>query len=107
MKQNAFWNIDDVDYTPYKNIISAVWPTLRHRDYTYAILNARSVDVAAYYRQTGSLSLTDPCTHVDHMRCGTTGIYCFFLEANFYHKMLLTLNLMLYLLLRSHIPKIP
>jgi len=73
LERNALWNTADVDYTPYSNIISAVWPTLRHISYTYGILNAHSVDVATYYRQSSSLTLNDPCSHVDSIRCGTTG----------------------------------
>ncbi|XP_063399976.1 uncharacterized protein LOC134684607 [Mytilus trossulus] len=70
--KNALWTVPDVDYTPYNNIISAVWPTLRHREYKYAILDGKSVGVATYYRQTGTLSLANPCSHGDQIRCGTT-----------------------------------
>jgi len=29
LEKNSNWNIGDVDYTPFTNILSAVWPTLR------------------------------------------------------------------------------
>ena len=29
LKENADWTYADVDYSPYSNIISAVWPKLR------------------------------------------------------------------------------
>ena len=30
LKENDIWTDSDVDYTPYRNIISAVWPQLRY-----------------------------------------------------------------------------
>ena len=30
LEENAIWTALDVDYTPYNNIISAVWPQLRY-----------------------------------------------------------------------------
>ena len=72
LEQNALWLEPDKDYTPYKNLISAVWPTLRHKDYTYAVLNAKSIDVTTYYRQVNQLSLKDPCAHPDRIKCGHT-----------------------------------
>ena len=72
LEKNAEWKYPDKDYTPYKNVLSAVWPTLRHRNYKYAIIDAKSVDVTTYYRQVNQLVLTDPCSHPDQIRCGTT-----------------------------------
>jgi hypothetical protein len=72
LEKNALWKSPDEDYSPYKNVLSAVWPTLRHRNYKYAILDAKSIDVTTYYRQVNQLELTDPCSHPDKIRCGET-----------------------------------
>ncbi|XP_071123173.1 uncharacterized protein [Mytilus edulis] len=72
LTKNDYWTEADQDYTPYKNVISAVWPTLRHRSYTYAVLNAKTIDVTTYYRQINQLSLKDPCDHPDAIKCGAT-----------------------------------
>lgn len=67
------WTAPDRDYTPYKNVISAVWPTLRHKNYDYAIIEAKAVDVTTYYRQVIQLNLKTPCDHPDRIKCGHTG----------------------------------
>ncbi|XP_076117799.1 uncharacterized protein LOC143085385 [Mytilus galloprovincialis] len=72
LEENAYWPEPDMDYTPYKNVISAAWPTLRHKDYDYAILDAKTIDVTTYYHQISQLSLTKPCDHPDSIRCGHT-----------------------------------
>ncbi|XP_063415906.1 uncharacterized protein LOC134697555 [Mytilus trossulus] len=72
LEENAYWPEPDMDYTPYKNIISAAWPTLRHKDYEYAILDAKTIDVTTYYHQISQLSLPKPCDHPDSIRCGHT-----------------------------------
>ncbi|XP_052067298.1 uncharacterized protein LOC127706680 [Mytilus californianus] len=74
LEENDRWKLTDEDYTPYKNLISAVWPTLRHGEnvnYKYAIIDARNVDVTTYYKQVGQLKLVDPCIP-DAIRCGET-----------------------------------
>ncbi|CAG2222618.1 unnamed protein product [Mytilus edulis] len=74
LEENDRWKPADEDYTPYKNLISAVWPTLRHGtnvNYKYAIIDAKNVDVTTYYKQVGQLSLVDPCIP-DAIRCGET-----------------------------------
>lgn len=73
LEQNALWPEADKDYTPYKNVISAVWPTLRHKNYDYAILEAKDIDVTTYYRQVNQLTLKIPCDHPDRIKCGHTG----------------------------------
>lgn len=73
LAKNDLWSVPDQDYTPYKNVISAVWPTLRHRSYNYAVIDAKTVDVTTYYRQVNQLSLRDPCSHPDALKCGYTG----------------------------------
>ncbi|XP_060084880.1 uncharacterized protein LOC132564227 [Ylistrum balloti] len=72
LQQNALWKHSDVDYTPYSNIISAVWPDLRHRNYTYAVLRGVAMDVTSYYHPTNLLSLPDPCSHPESIKCGNT-----------------------------------
>lgn len=74
LTKNDYWTEADQDYTPYKNVISAVWPTLRHRSYTYAVLNAKTIDVTTYYQQINQLSLKDPCDHPDAIKCGATSM---------------------------------
>ncbi|XP_076113973.1 uncharacterized protein LOC143082259 [Mytilus galloprovincialis] len=74
LEENDRWKPADEDYTPYKNLISAVWPSLRHGEnvnYKYAIIDAKNVDVTTYYKQVGQLSLVDPCIP-DAIRCGET-----------------------------------
>ena len=73
LAKNDKWEYPDEDYTPYKNVISAVWPSLRHRAYVYAIINAKTVDVTTYYEQINQLDLVDPCSHPDAIKCGSTG----------------------------------
>ncbi|CAC5370733.1 unnamed protein product [Mytilus coruscus] len=72
LEQNDLWTEADRDYTPYKNVISAVWPTLRHKNYDYAIIEAKKVDVTTYYRQVNQLNLKTPCDHPDRIKCGHT-----------------------------------
>jgi hypothetical protein len=43
-----------------------------NRNYKYAIIDGKTVDVTTYYRQVNQLVLTDPCSHPDQIRCGTT-----------------------------------
>ncbi|XP_062569401.1 uncharacterized protein LOC134231455, partial [Saccostrea cucullata] len=70
--ENAIWPYPDKDYTPNMNYISAVWPQLRYTSYKVAVLNARSMDVTTYYLPTTNLSLPDPCSHPDALKCDTT-----------------------------------
>nr|XP_034314147.1 uncharacterized protein LOC105348718 isoform X1 [Crassostrea gigas] len=71
LEKNGRWEEPDKDYTPNKNYLSAVWPQLRYRAYVVAVLNARSMDTTTYYQQTNSLSLPDPCSHPDAIKCTT------------------------------------
>lgn len=73
LEMNAEWPTPDADYTPYTNILSAVWPKLRHRNYTYAVVRLTGSD---WYRThiTGynHWSLNDPCNHAQAIYCGHT-----------------------------------
>lgn len=75
LETNAHWSHPDADYTPNMNYISAVWPKLRYKSYTVAVLNAKSLDVTTYYLPTKTLSLSDPCSHPDAVKCSSTGLY--------------------------------
>lgn len=74
MRQNSRWEYVDQDYTPYKNMLSAVWPTLRHSSFNWAVLDASNIlDASTYYLQENRLALSDPCSHPESVKCGTTG----------------------------------
>ncbi|XP_041351012.1 uncharacterized protein LOC121369995 [Gigantopelta aegis] len=70
LEQNARWFQDDVDYTPYSNMLSAVWPTLRHRDYTWAVMEGGSIEPADHYKREPLMTTSDPCTL--SVKCGKT-----------------------------------
>lgn len=69
---NEDWKAPDADYTPYKNVLSAVWPKLHHRNYTWALIEIKALDVTMYYKDDVPL-LTYPCSYPDVIRCGRTG----------------------------------
>nr|XP_034332757.1 uncharacterized protein LOC105327902 isoform X2 [Crassostrea gigas] len=73
LQTNARWPHPDKDYTLNMNYISAVWPTLRYNSYTVAVITARNMDVTSYYLPSTTLSLSDPCSHPDAIKCDTTG----------------------------------
>ncbi|KAL4221421.1 hypothetical protein ACF0H5_019679 [Mactra antiquata] len=72
LEENALWPLSDVDYTPYNNMLSAVWPTLRHKNYKWAVLTLTVDDPLMFYKSTSDISLSDPCSHPNAMKCGTT-----------------------------------
>ncbi|VDI18543.1 Hypothetical predicted protein, partial [Mytilus galloprovincialis] len=72
LEENGRWEETDVDYTPYKNIISATWPLLRHKNYTWAVIDAETLDVTSYYKDEDMLQLKDPCSHPNTIKCGVT-----------------------------------
>ena len=38
LDENDHWPLPDVDYTPYDDLISAVWPKLRYERYEWALI---------------------------------------------------------------------
>ncbi|XP_053401094.1 uncharacterized protein LOC123523194 isoform X2 [Mercenaria mercenaria] len=74
LEENAIWSNPDTDYTSYNNILSAVWPTLRHKAYTWAVLSVREEDATTFYEQATDVVLHDPCSHPDSVKCGTTDL---------------------------------
>ncbi|KAI8485722.1 hypothetical protein Bbelb_365560, partial [Branchiostoma belcheri] len=69
--KNAAWNQPDVDYTSSTVSISAVWPTLRHHQYEWAVIDdtdGESLDTMAGKH----LSISYPCKHENAIACGYT-----------------------------------
>ena len=69
---NDAWNEDDADYSPHSNVISAVWPTVRNSDVTWAVLRSLGQDVMpSHFLDHASPTLQDPCSSPLHVACGT------------------------------------
>ncbi|CAC5390405.1 unnamed protein product [Mytilus coruscus] len=73
LDQNVAWKDSDIDYTPYKNILSAVWPNLRHRNYTWAVCKIINSSSNIMHYKDDILQLTDPCSSPNAIKCGITG----------------------------------
>ncbi|VDI80173.1 Hypothetical predicted protein [Mytilus galloprovincialis] len=71
LELNAAWKESDIDYTSYRNILSAVWPKLRHRTYKWAVLEIINSDIAMHYRDA-HLKLPEPCSNPYAIKCGDT-----------------------------------
>ena len=67
------WPSADVDYTPYKNVLSAVWPSLRHRSFQWGVILVQINEALTYYKDFTEVKITDPCSHPDRIKCGATG----------------------------------
>ncbi|XP_046570853.1 uncharacterized protein LOC124279103 [Haliotis rubra] len=72
LDQNGGWDTADADYTPYRNVLSAVWPTLRHRNYTWAVVSGDQLDPSSHYKKDSLMTFTDPCSMPDVIKCGHT-----------------------------------
>ena len=66
---NDAWNEDDRDYTTHSNIISAVWPKLRHSRVIVAVLESQGPDVKSYFLESASEPLDDPCSSPLQIAC--------------------------------------
>ncbi|XP_052095904.1 uncharacterized protein LOC127731085 [Mytilus californianus] len=72
LETNTEWDFLDIDYTPYTNIISAVWPTLRHGLYTWGVIQVKVNYADRYYKSFTDMAIQDPCSHPDVVSCGKT-----------------------------------
>ncbi|XP_053400999.1 uncharacterized protein LOC128557566 [Mercenaria mercenaria] len=72
LEENDIWKESDKDYTPYYNILSAVWPTLRYAQYAWAVLLVKENDPTVFYDRSNKLDLRNPCDHPDAIKCGDT-----------------------------------
>ncbi len=73
LELNAGWYTSDADYTPYTNILSAVWPTLRHRNYTWSVVSGDKMTATSHYKRESIMTVADPCLIPDVIKCGNTG----------------------------------
>ena len=73
LEENTAWTLPDVDYTPYQNILSAVWPSLRHKSYNWGVLKVDVNNADTFYKDFTELSVMDPCSHPETIKCGITG----------------------------------
>lgn len=71
LAENDNWPTPDAEYTPHSDLLSAVWPTLRHHNYKWAVLRVES-DNSIYYKRPSELQLTDLCYHPQKLKCGHT-----------------------------------
>lgn len=76
LELNVTWNASDVDYTPYRNVLSAVWPNLRHRNYTWAVFKIINSSSDTMHFKDDVLQLNDPCLSPNAIKCGTTCKHC-------------------------------
>ncbi|CAC5401969.1 unnamed protein product [Mytilus coruscus] len=72
LETNTGWDFPDIDYTPYNNIISAVWPELRHGLYTWGVIQVKVNYADRYYKSFTDMVIQDPCSHPDVVSCGKT-----------------------------------
>ncbi|KAL5007590.1 hypothetical protein ScPMuIL_016396 [Solemya velum] len=72
LAENDNWPTPDAEYTLNSGLLSAVWPTLRHHDYTWAVLKVEVESEPIYYKRLSELQLTYPCSHPLVLKCGQT-----------------------------------
>ncbi|CAC5375018.1 unnamed protein product [Mytilus coruscus] len=72
LEKDTYWAQTDVDYTPYKNVLSAVWPTLRHPAYQWAVVEVKINNAFTFYKKYTDIVISDPCSHPDMIQCGQT-----------------------------------
>ncbi|CAC5375358.1 unnamed protein product [Mytilus coruscus] len=73
LETNAAWTLLDADYTPYKNVLSALWPSLRHKSYQWGVVQVKNIDAQTFYTEFTDIVISDPCSHPDSIQCGQTG----------------------------------
>ncbi|KAK7500517.1 hypothetical protein BaRGS_00008092 [Batillaria attramentaria] len=67
---NDGWSQGDRDYTPHNDVISAVWPTLRHPKVKWAVMVSQGPDVTSHFENSGPQPLSDPCSSPNVIVCG-------------------------------------
>lgn len=54
-------------------MLSAVWPTLRHSSYQWAVVEVKTNNAFTFYEKYTDIVIKDPCSHPDMIQCGQTG----------------------------------
>ncbi|XP_066263995.1 uncharacterized protein [Branchiostoma lanceolatum] len=71
LEKNAVWTRDDADYTSSQFSLAAVWPSLRHGQYVWAVIE-ESTGNNDYGSVSASTQLPYPCSHPLAISCGST-----------------------------------
>lgn len=67
---NAVWGQEDRDYTPHTNVISAVWPSVRHLNISWIVLASAGPEVKSHYFVSDAPSLQAICSSPLAIACG-------------------------------------
>ncbi|XP_078621331.1 uncharacterized protein LOC144887808 [Branchiostoma floridae x Branchiostoma japonicum] len=71
LEKNGLWYRDDADYTSSRTALGAVWPNLRHGQYTWAVIE-ESAGISDYGSVSASSQFPYPCAHPLAIACGNT-----------------------------------
>ncbi|XP_064643830.1 uncharacterized protein LOC135497820 [Lineus longissimus] len=54
-------------------MLSAIWPSLRHGNFTYAVILDDTLNAFSHYHRPDKMVYNDPCSLPTAIKCGTTG----------------------------------
>ncbi|XP_078682372.1 uncharacterized protein LOC144916849 [Branchiostoma floridae x Branchiostoma belcheri] len=73
LAQNEKWPLPDQEFTPARDKLSAVWPTLRHGHYRWKVVSDESIQNWAYVTSRHALRYSDyDCSAPQVLACGET-----------------------------------
>ncbi|CAH1259274.1 ADGRL2 [Branchiostoma lanceolatum] len=73
LAQNQKWPTSDQEFTPARDKLSAVWPTLRHRRYKWKVVSDDAIQHWAYVVPRNALRYSDyDCSAPQVLACGET-----------------------------------
>ena len=72
LARNEPWPESDEDYTTSTDTIHAVWATLRHESYNWAV-----IEEAGEYACREVIAPQEPCQHPLAIKCGNTGNFIY------------------------------
>ncbi|XP_019617782.1 PREDICTED: uncharacterized protein LOC109465081, partial [Branchiostoma belcheri] len=73
LAQNERWPLPDQEFTPARDKLSAVWPTLRHGHYRWKVVSDESIQNWAYVASRHALRYSDyDCSAPQVLACGET-----------------------------------
>ncbi|KAI8510730.1 hypothetical protein Bbelb_116460, partial [Branchiostoma belcheri] len=75
LAQNERWPLPDQEFTPARDKLSAVWPTLRHGHYRWKVVSDESIQNWAYVASRHALRYSDYyCSAPQVLACGETEV---------------------------------